>query len=93
MYSYYVLLDILFLKKIKFEIKGELKLLVIVVVSIIFWYVFVIYMDQILKNINMMIFKGVGVKVDVIVVKIIKKYGFLYLDIILKKYFKNCEKV
>lgn len=45
MYSYYVLLDILFLKKIKFEIKGELKLLVIVVVSIIFWYVFVIYMD------------------------------------------------
>lgn len=40
-----------------------------------------------------MIFKGVGVKVDVIVVKIIKKYGFLCLDIILKKYFKNCEKV
>lgn len=45
MYSYYVLFDILFLKKIKFEIKGELKLLVIVVVSIIFRYVFVMYMD------------------------------------------------
>ncbi|WP_420228348.1 ribonuclease HIII [Staphylococcus aureus] len=91
-YSHYALSDIPLPKKTKFETKGESKSLAIAVASIISRYAFVTYMDQISKNINMMIPKGAGAKVDVIAAKIIKKYGLSRLDSISKKHFKNREK-
>ncbi|HBG3175678.1 TPA: ribonuclease HIII [Staphylococcus aureus] len=91
-YSHYALSDIPLPKKTKFETKGESKSLAIAVASIISRYAFVTYMDQISKNINMTIPKGVGAKVDVIAAKIIKKYGLSRLDTISKKHFKNREK-
>ncbi|HGO1549462.1 TPA: ribonuclease HIII [Staphylococcus aureus] len=91
-YNHYALSDIPLPKKTKFETKGESKSLAIAVASIISRYAFVTYMDQISKNINMMIPKGAGAKVDVIAAKIIKKYGLSRLDTISKKHFKNREK-
>ncbi|HBC4543539.1 TPA: ribonuclease HIII [Staphylococcus aureus] len=91
-YSHYALSDIPLPKKTKFETKGESKSLAIAVASIISRYAFVTYMDQISKNINMIIPKGAGAKVDVIAAKIIKKYGISRLDTISKKHFKNREK-
>lgn len=76
-----------------FETKGESKSIAIAAASIISRYAFVKHMDQIAKDINMLIPKGASNKVDIQAAKIVQKYSFETLDNISKKHFKNRDKV
>lgn len=80
-------------KNITFLTKGETKSLAVACASVISRYVFIKEFSKISKDVDMLIPKGAGPKVDEIGVKIVEKYGFDKLSEIAKLNFKNTEKI
>lgn len=80
-------------KNITFMTKGEDKCLSVACASLISRYIFIKEFDKLGEMVDEFLPKGASDKVDVIGLKIVKKYGFDKLKNIAKLSFKNTEKI
>ncbi len=78
---------------ITFTTHAEDKCLSVAVSSIISRYVFLTYMNELGKSLNLKLLKGAGSDVDKQAVNIVKEYGFDKLNDIAKLNFKNTLKI
>ena len=79
--------------KITFITKAEDKCLSVAASSIISRYTFLLKMQELEKDLKMVIPKGASEKVDEVGAEIVKKYGLKKLSEIAKLNFKNTEKI
>ena len=80
-------------KGITFLTKGEDKHLSVACASLISRYIFIKEFDALGESVDEFLPKGAGDKVDIIGLKIVKKYGFDKLKDIAKLNFKNTNKI
>lgn len=80
-------------KGITFLTKGEDKHLSVACASLISRYIFIKEFDALGESVDEFLPKGAGDKVDLIGLKIVKKYGFDKLKDIAKLNFKNTNKI
>lgn len=80
-------------RNITFFTKGEDKHLSVACASLISRYIFIKEFDKLGESVDEFLPKGASDKVDLVALKIVKKYGFDKLKEIAKLSFKNTEKI
>lgn len=80
-------------KGITFLTKGEDKCLSVACASLISRFIFLKEFDKLGEKVDQFLPKGASNEVDEAAVKIVKKYGFDFLEKIAKVNFKNTEKI
>lgn len=80
-------------RRITFVTKAEDKCLSVACASLISRFIFLKEFDKLGESLDTFILKGASNKVDEVAINIVKKYGFLKLNDVVKLNFKNTDKI